>query len=242
MSGTTNLNAPFIAAAQNQKEVTANSAFQRLDAAITETLAVSVSAGSVAPTAEEYRAAGRVLVSGATTAGRTLTLPVLKRPMRIKLSAASTVPISIVRGTSSRALLPGAVVEVYTDGTTNGLEVLAEYGPIRRDLWVRGVMDDDEILARWQVQEDSTLLPGLLGWDSQADIAATGTTVVQVRRDGTEVGTLTWAAAGTVPTLATSGGAAQSFTAGQFIDLKAPATADATLAGVFFNTLLMRVL
>jgi hypothetical protein len=240
MSGTTNLNAPLITASQNQKEVTANAAFARFDAALTETLAVSVASANAAPTAEEVRAAFLLAVSGATTAGRTVTLPVMKKPAVVTLDAASTKAVSIVRGTKSFTLYPGGALEVYTTGDANGLVRIGEFGPARRDHWVRGVPDDDEIIARWQVQEGSVLLPDLLGWDVQADTAATASTVFQVRREGSQVGTITFAISGTVPTYATTSNAAQSFTAGEFIDIKGPATADATLAGIFFHSLLMR--
>jgi hypothetical protein len=45
--------------------------------------------------------------------------------------------------------------------------------------------------------------------------------------------TLTWSAAGTVPTLATSGGAAQSFAVDDVLLVEAPATPDATLSGIY---------
>lgn len=241
MSGTTNLNAPLITASQNQKEVTANAAFARFDAALTATLAVSVSGGNAAPTAEEYRAAARVLVSGATTDGRTLTLPILKRPMLIKLAAASTKAITIVRGTQSRTLLPGGALEVYTDGTSNGLDVMGEHGPYRAPLWIRGAPSNSEILTRWQVKGDPlVLLPNMLGWSVVADTPATAITVWSVRKNGSAVGTLTWAAAGTVPVLATTSGAAQTFAVDDFFDLIAATTADVSLADVSGTILMMR--
>lgn len=240
MSGTANLNAPFITAAQDQKEVTANAAFARFDAALTETLAVSVASGNAVPTAEQVRPAFRLAVTGASTAGRTVTLPILKKPHVISLDAASTNSVSIVRGTASVTVYPGATVLVMTDGTTNGLVRLGEHGVDRSVVWVRGAPSADEIVARWQVQEASVVLPNLLGWDAQADTAADASAVFSVRKNGTAVGTLTWAAAGTVPTLATTAGAAQSFAAGDYIDVRAPASADATLSDIFFHLLLIR--
>ena len=125
-------------------------------------------------------------------------------------------------------------------GTTNGLRRIGKSGPERTIHWVRGVPDDGEIIARWQVQEASTLLPDLLGWDVQADIAAAAETIFAVRKNGSQVGTITFAASGTVPTYATTGNAAVSFAPNDFIDVKAPDTADVALAGIFFHTMLIR--
>lgn len=240
MSTTTNLAIKLIAAAQNQKEVTFGEAVNRIEDAITENLALSVAAGNAAPTQEQVRAAAILQISGATTAGRTVTWPTVKRPFFAALDAASTQAVSIVRGTKSVSIYPGCSMHLYADGGANGLLPLAEYGPVRTAHWVRGVTDDNEIVVRWQVQQDSVLLPALLGWDVQADTAADAETIFQVRRNGSEVGTITFAAAGTVPTLATAGGTAQAFAAGDFIDVKGPVTADATLAGIFFHIMLVR--
>lgn len=240
MSGTANLNAPYVTASQDQKEVTLGEALDRFDAAMTETLAISVSGGNATPTQEQVRAAAMLDISGASTGGRTVTWPTVRRPFMAQLDSASTHAVSIVRGSRSFLLYPGCAAQFYADGSSNGLRRTGEDGPVRFVHWVRGVTDDNEIIARFQVQEASVLLPNLLGWDVQADVAATGSAVFQVRREGSEVGTVTWAAAGTVPTLATAGGAAQVFAAGEFIDIKGPVTADATLAGIFFHIMLVR--
>lgn len=240
MSATANLAITYIQAAQTQKEVTANASFDRIEDALTENLAVSVSAGSATPTAEQIRAMAIMQISGATTAGRTVTWPLVKRPFVAALDAGSTQPVSIVRGGKSFLIYPGCSLHLYADGTTNGLQRIGEFGPRETTHWVRGVPSNGEIIARWQVREACTLLPDLLGWDAEADTAATATTVLEVRKNGSQVGTLTWAAAGTVPTLATTGNAAVSFAAQDFIDIKGPATADATLADIFINTMLVR--
>lgn len=240
MSGTANLNAPFIVASQNQKEVTANAAFTRFDAALTETLAVNVSSGNATPTAEEVRAAYRILITGATTAGRTITMPSMKKPIDVSLASNSTQTVSIVRGTASFTLYPGCTTRVITDGTTNGMVRLGEHGPEVNRIWIRGAPSASEVVARWQVQETSVVLPNLLGWDAQADTAADSTTVFNVRKNGSNVGTLTWAAAGTVPTLATSSGVPVTYAAGDYFDVQAPSSPDLTLSDIFLHILLIR--
>lgn len=240
MSGTANRNAPYIAASQNNKYLTHNQGLDRLDAATSETLALSVASGNAAPTAEQYRAAMRIALSGATSSGRTLTLPIVKQPISVTLAAASTKTVSIVRGSSSFTLYPGVTADLYTDGTANGLLLLAEHGVYRPALWVRGAPSNGEIVHRWKAPHAFTLLPDLLGWVVEADIAADSTAVFEVRKNGTAVATLTWAAAGTTPTLATTGNAAQSFAAGDFFDIKGPASADATLGDISIVPALVR--
>jgi hypothetical protein len=241
MSGSTpNLAIPYITASQNQKEATHSTGMALLDAAITEVLVVSVSAGNAAPSAAEYRACARIAITGATTAGRTVTLPVIKRPIFISLDAASTKAVSVVRGSASFTILPGMTLYAYTDGATNGLLRLGEFGPYYAAPWIRGTPGAGELLYRFRVREASTLLPDLLGWSAQADVAATASAVFDVRKNGVSVGSMTFAAAGTVATLATSGGTAQSFAANDFLDIVAPSPADATLADVTINLLIVR--
>jgi hypothetical protein len=61
-----------------------------------------------------------------------------------------------------------------------------------------------------------------------ASVAATASTAFDVRKNGTSVGTITYAAGATTATFSTSG--AVSFAAGDYLSIVAPATPDATLA------------
>jgi hypothetical protein len=240
MSGTTNLNAPYISAGQNQKEVTHAAALDRFDAAMTAAVAASVASGNYTfSDPNTYRACAIVNISGATTAGRTVTLPAIRKPIIAALDTASTKSVAIVRGSSSFALFPGCRLHLYGDGT--GLTRIAEFGPQRTVTWVTGSPDADEILVRFKVQEASILIADLLGWQSVADVAADATPVFSVRKNGSEVGTLTWAATGTTPTLATAANATVSFAAGDYFDIKAPSSPDATLSDIFIHHMLVRV-
>lgn len=68
-----------------------------------------------------------------------------------------------------------------------------------------------------------------------AAVAATGSTVFTIRKNGTSVGTATFGAAGTTATFVSSGGSAVSFAAGDILSITAPASPDATLADVGFG-------
>lgn len=122
MSGTSpNLAVAHIVAAQNQKEVTANAAFDALDRAITETFDANVTAGNITLSSAEYRTALQVRAINATTAGRTVTLPQVERITILRNDPANTQPVDFVRGSTTLTLAVGEAAIARTDGTTNGL-------------------------------------------------------------------------------------------------------------------------
>lgn len=65
-------------------------------------------------------------------------------------------------------------------------------------------------------------------------VAATGSTAFDVRKNGSSVGTITFAAGATTATFTTAGGAAVSMAAGDHLSIMSPSTADATLADIDF--------
>lgn len=124
MSETANLAIPFITATQNQKEVTHSSGMARLDAAITETLTVSLSSGNVTLTQAQVREAALIEITGATTAGRTLTLPSVKRPILVRSSGANSDDVDIVRGTTTLTISPDEGFFVYIGSGADDLTLL----------------------------------------------------------------------------------------------------------------------
>lgn len=124
MSGTTNLGVTYVVATQNQKEVPINAAFDALDRALTETFDANLAAGNVVLTDAQYRQALSIRATGATTAGRTITLPQRRRVSLLRNDAANTQAVGFVRGTTTVTLQVGEAAWVVTDGTPNGLAVL----------------------------------------------------------------------------------------------------------------------
>jgi hypothetical protein len=125
MTTTPNLAVGHIAAAQNQKEVTANAAFDALDNAGNRVLDVDVSAGNVTLTSDQFRRNGRLRAISATVAGRTITLPSgIQRTFLASVSSTSTAGVRFVLGSASAAIGPGQMLLLSTDGTANGLTQL----------------------------------------------------------------------------------------------------------------------
>ena len=78
----------------------------------------------------------------------------------------------------------------------------------------------------------ATFPANFAGCRVEAEIAATATTVLTVKLGATTIGTATFAAGGTVATLATTSGTVKPFTGADKLFFVAPATPDATLANV----------
>jgi hypothetical protein len=79
-----------------------------------------------------------------------------------------------------------------------------------------------------------TFAANFSGSYAKAGTAATGSTAFDVQKNGSSIGTITFSASGSSATFTTSGGAAQSFAAGDVLAIVAPSTADATLADIGF--------
>lgn len=69
---------------------------------------------------------------------------------------------------------------------------------------------------------------------AKAGANATGSTVFDIQKNGSSIGSATFAAGAASATLTTSGGTSQSLAAGDVLAIVGPATADATLADIGF--------
>ena len=262
-----NLDLSQVAAAQNQKEVTINDQAGQLDAALTESADVDVSAGNVTVLSATYQRNIRLNVIGATTPGRTVTLPAVKRLMVVTSAAANTQSIDLVRGSTSITVPPDTTVLVYTDATANGLAIMAKLLPegtlgelsdlsdialvtpaigqmLRYDgadwtneevpydlmVFLPGPFAAGSLMVRILFDRDVTFPENFTGSRGRSGTNATGDTVLDVQKNGANVGTITFTNAGATATFALSGGA--SFVAGDYLDILNEDPADSTLADV----------
>lgn len=142
----------------------------------------------------------------------------------------------------------GSASWVYTAGKWIAAPAASKYVV---GCFAPGVLTASQILLVHRVSKAVTLpanFASYAGYASQASgtAAATASTVITVAKalaasptTFSNVGTITFAAGGTVPTFATSGGAAVAFAAGDVLRLAAPSSADATFAG-FSATIVMQ--
>jgi len=132
-------------------------------------------------------------------------------------------------GTATALQTARTIGGVSFDGTAN---ITQPYDIV---LSFSAVPTANQILLKMTPPHAVTFAGNLAGTTTTAaDAAATASSVVAVKKNGTQVATLTYAAAGTTPTLATSGGTAVSFNGTtDVLSVHAPATPDATLSGIY---------
>jgi hypothetical protein len=104
------------------KETTIATAIQQLAGAQNGVIAKSVSAGNIVLASAEVYYNYRVNITGATVAGRTVTLPQKIRTFLLYSDSGNTQDFSIVRGSTTIVIHPDTTYLVYTDGTANGLQ------------------------------------------------------------------------------------------------------------------------
>lgn len=108
-----NLNLPQVTASQNQKEVTINDQAGAIDAAMTETLAVSLASGDATLTDSQWRQAMLYRCADHTVA-RVLTVPGIKRFAIISNTGSGNVTVGATGATV--VVAAGETKLIYNDG------------------------------------------------------------------------------------------------------------------------------
>lgn len=229
-----NLNLPALVGGQANPETTVNDAVGGLDAALTEKVVVDLT-NSLTVTALVYRSAIRFSITPSGTA-KTLTLPAIKR-MAI-ISNDSTHSLTLAVGSTTVAMAVNDVLLIYTDGTANGLSswpLASAAAPVPYDIALSapGLLTASQRILRYNVVRAITLPINLTGSLATADVAATASSTFTIKKNGTSIGTVTFAAGASVGTFTFA--AAVSFVATDIITIDAPGSADATLSGVAFT-------
>lgn len=128
------------------------------------------------------------------------------------------------------------------DNVESALDYFADKTNLTRydvSFYLQGLMLDGEslfqlVLSQPVVFQNSTDRT----YYAKAGTAATATTVLTLKKNGTQFGTITWASSGTDGTFSIPGDT--SFVAGDLFTIVAPGTADATLANVALTFPLLR--
>jgi hypothetical protein len=228
------LNIPQLTEGQAAPEVTTNDATAALGNALANKFDCNLTAGNVVVTLAQYRGAVLLRAINVATGGRTITLPLAEREfMLVESDSANTNDVSLILGSTTVVLSAGRIYLVRTDGTANGL-VARDVGGVSepRDIsaFVPGAMGNAQLLFRSKVVRAFTLPANLVGSNVTAVTAATGSTTITIKKNGSAIATAVFSAAGTTAALTTTGGTAQSIAVGDVVTFEGPATADATLA------------
>jgi hypothetical protein len=133
----------------------------------------------------------------------------------------------------------GASQLLHTTGTTDGLVAVAPAAqaggaaPFDLAVYFPGQPEAAERLLKLEVARGFTLPADLAGSRGHADTAATAEAVCTILQNGASVGSVTFAAGSQDAAFSLSGGIA--LVPGDRLELVAPATQDATLAGLAFT-------
>lgn len=137
---------------------------------------------------------------------------------------ADTPPSDIVLWTRTQAGL------YVWDGTAHTRVGAASVGS-----WSAGVPSASQVLWRKVFARPAVFAISMPGSKAVAGTAATASTVLSIKKNGTQFATITFAASGTTGTFACA--AQTSFAAGDLLTIVAPASPDATLAEIAWDLL-----
>lgn len=230
-----NLNLPTLSENQASKEVTINDALGIIDAAITEIFVADCTSGSVVLTNSQFQRMGRINITNVSTTGRTVTVPAIKRSFFATSDAANSDSADLVCGSTTVTLAPGDVVFAFTDGTTDGLVaflIVASSGlPYDLSFFVGGLPGSSEVVLDYVAVRSFTFPASLTGSFFKAGAASTGSVSFTLKKNGSSIGTVAFAASATG---AATFASPVTFAAGDVLQVVAPVSSDATLADIAF--------
>lgn len=247
MTTTTRLGITLIAPTQSNKATTANDATQALEDATMGTLAISVASASDTLTDAEFLGAWLFAISGAATAGRTVTLPSdIERVFAASLDDASTESVDIVVGSNSVTVDPGMGAVLRTDGAGDVAAIMrgtmgggVAYGSIsgrkvKLGCGFEAALGASEVFFRWVADESVTIPASLSGsvFDCETPDAGAAT-VLTIAKNGISAGTIT---IGTGGAITVSFASPLSMASGDVLTVAGPATE--TAAEQFAGTII----
>lgn len=224
-----------VAPGQNQKETTINEQSSYIDAALTE-VTTYAGDGPFVATAKEVAHSMVLSFSGAVVTNYTLTLPVQKS-LFIVDNRAATVPLTVIKGSTSIEVPLGVALAFYSDDTTDGLSTLTNYtvAPNTIDYhgYKPGLPTANEIVLAFAVNKASSIRANMSGSKARLTTAPSdGAYNLDVQKNGSSIGTITFGLGSTTATFTTTGGVSQSLASGDNLTIVAPGTPDAAAAGL----------
>lgn len=238
---TPNLGIAHIAAAQTQKEVTANDAFDKLEEAMCDSLSKAMADANQTLTTVEAFENLLIICTGALTGAKDLVVPAAKKAYIIKNNATGgfAVTCKTPSGTGVAVGPSDGYVHLYCDGTN--VVAIATGAAVSQPYIVAafhpGAPANSAIITRHTLDRAVTWATDMSPSQSKAGTAATASTVFDVKKNGSNIATVTYGISGATGTYSgASGSAAQS----DVISIHGPASADATLADIDFALSFLR--
>ena len=234
-----NLNLPQIASNQAQKYQTSNDADEALDLALTETLAVNLTAGDETLTDLEFRESFTFVCSGHAVP-RTLTVPAIARPFGVVNDGSDVV--SVECGTTSIDVAAGASALFQTDGSADGLYRLASgdaptvaANPYDVGASYPGVPTSGATLLRYPFPRAVTFPAAFAASRCICGTPATAKATFSIKKNGVQVGTMVFptGSPNNVGYFTMAGDT--TFNAGDVMTVVAPVAPDVSLADIGFG-------
>jgi hypothetical protein len=234
-----NLLIAHVAASQNQKEVTINDAIDTLDPAANDTVDIDCSGGNTTVTAADYRENFIIRLTGTPAADFTLTLPDGKRVAALHNTTAKVATVRTATLGATVSLRAGELTIVASRGSDLvALAASAVGGLYDIGLFIPGQPAAAAKVFQFVVPRAISFPVNLAGSLAKAGTAATSAASFTLGRNGTNIGTVDFAAGSATATFTLPGGAA--FAAGDVLEMLAPGPQDATLADVSITLMAAR--
>lgn len=238
---------PEATAGQSNKIVTINDAFADLDKLIGDTLVYSLTAGGSLTLSEDDSKYGVYVLTGTLPSNTTLNFnTAVQHPILIIRDGSNATFTLTLQKTSggttsdweSTLIQQGDVLLVFMAGTTGhdiGMVPMGTGNVLYTGGKIAAVLGASEVVFRQVATHRAKIRANAVGSQAVLAVAATAQTDMIFKKNGTDVGTIRFAAAGTVATFVGNFTAAIDIAVGDILTCEGPAGADATAAGFAFS-------
>ena len=188
-----NLDLPQVTETQNNKTTTINDQAGAFDAALTENLSVDFSSADITLSDTQFRR-NIGFTSASLTTARILTVPAIKRFFFVD-NRAGTDTLTVTVGTTSFMMTAGEVASFITDGTANGLSLVANSNAAPFDIasFVGGTPTASVSVLSYISSRIIKFLSGLSNSQAYVGTAPDAETVFTINKNGSSVGSITFA-------------------------------------------------
>lgn len=229
--------------AQSQKEVTANEGFDRISAMVAATLSggnAVITSGNFTPTSAnpspEWQDNVRFVLSGTPGTPRLMICPdgaAFCKFFIVQNDADDQVTVQVGAGPSGDTVVVPTLEQriLYSDGT-DIIEIADKAHFVGFDIgaFFGGLPADNALLLKFVAVRAFTLPQDLTGSRAHSEVAANATADFDLQKNGSSIGTMSFAGAATTATFTHS--SATSFAVGDRFHIIAPTPQDANLADI----------